>query len=226
MCGRFALISGKEAVRLLLPELNAGLWPVPRYNIAPAQDILTVLNDGRLMTSFAKWGLIPSWSKDHSMGTRLINARAETLAEKTSFRNPFKRQRCLIFANGFFEWDKNTGGKTKIPYYFKLKTGGLIALAGLWDRWKSPGGDIITSCTIITTGANSLVGRIHERMPVILPPEDLMKWIAPEEKVPEALNGLLKPCPPEIMESYAVSDAVNSPAHDDPVCVKPYSVNR
>jgi putative SOS response-associated peptidase YedK len=204
MCGRFALVAEQEDFEQVLPGLKVDVLPVPRYNIAPTQPVALVLNDGNFALTLARWGLIPSWSKDPTIGSRMINARAETLLEKPSFRTPFLRQRCLILATGFYEWKKE--GTRKQPMYLHLKQK-LFAFAGLWSIWQEQ-----LTCSIITTGANSLVAPIHERMPVILLPKDFLTWLAPGEQKAEGLQGCLRPYPSEEMETYPVSRAVNNPA--------------
>ena len=166
------------------------------------------------------WGLIPSWAKDMSIGNKMINARAETVAEKASFKKPFKDKRCLVLANGFYEW-KKTDKKNKIPYYFMLKSKQPFAFAGLWEEWKNPEGEKILSFTIITTKANELMEPIHDRMPVILKENVETQWLDPENKDTDKLLSLLQPYPAGLMESYRVSDIVNSPKNDIPACVEP-----
>ena len=204
MCGRFALAAAQEDFERVLPELKVDVLPVPRYNIAPTQPVALVLNDGNFALSLARWGLIPSWAKDPSIGNRMINARAETLLEKPSFRTPFLRQRCLIWATGFYEWKKE--GNHKQPMFLHLKQR-LFAFAGLWSIWQE-----LPTCSIITTGANSLVAPIHDRMPVILEPKDYLTWLTPGEHKVELLQGCLRPYPAEEMGAYPVSRAVNNPA--------------
>ena len=156
----------------------------PRYNIAPSQPVAVIPNTGDNTLSMYKWGLIPSWSKDPAIGDRMINARSESLAEKPSFRNAYRRRRCLILADGFYEWKQNPGMKSKQPVYIRLKTELPFAFAGLWEIWNSPDGSEIRSCTIITTQPNSLLEPIHNRMPVILPPDAYNQWLAPEDRQP------------------------------------------
>jgi putative SOS response-associated peptidase YedK len=199
----------------------------PRYNIAPTQLVAVIANNGKNMLEFYRWGLIPSWAKDSKAGSRMINARAETLAEKPAFRTAFKRRRCLIPADGFYEWRlpaKNAdapGRKTKTPIYLRLKSGEPFAFAGLWETWQPEGGEPVLSCTIITTTPNSLVEKIHDRMPVILKPEAYEQWLAQGEQAPEKLARLLKPYPASGMTAYAVSPLVNSPAVDTPEIIRP-----
>jgi putative SOS response-associated peptidase YedK len=193
----------------------------PRYNIAPSQPVMAVANDGRRTADFFVWGLIPAWAKDPAIGGRLINARGETLAEKPAFRGSYKYKRCLILADGFYEWQPQPGKKTKLPHYIRLKGGGPFALAGLWDEWNSPDGSAVRTCTIVTTGPNELMSAIHNRMPVILHPEDQGRWIEPGAATPASLNPLLQPFPASEMEAYPVSTLVNTPANDRAECIAP-----
>ena len=167
-----------------------------------------------------RWGLVPFWAKEASIGYKMINAKSETLAEKPSFRKPFKEKRCLVLADGFYEWEK-TDKKNKVPYRFVLKNRQPFAFAGLWDVWKTPEGDTLLSFTIITTRANELMERIHDRMPVILNEKDEAKWLDPEFKDTDKLSSLLQPYPSEQMVAYKVSTIVNSPKNDTPSCIEP-----
>ncbi len=191
----------------------------PRYNIAPLQPVLAIPNDGKNAATFFLWGLIPSWAKDPAIGSRLINARGETLAEKPAFRGAYKYKRCVIPADGFYEWKAQTGTKAKIPQYIRLKTRRPFALAGLWDEWHGADGTAIRTCTIVTTEPNSLMSTIHNRMPVILKREDVADWLDPAPRAAESLKRLLQPYPAELMESYPVSALVNSPANDRVECI-------
>ena len=164
-----------------------------------------------------KWGLIPSWADDPGIGARMINARSETVAEKPSFRRAFKERRCLIPADGFYEWQRTSGGKQ--PYYLRTKSGRPFAFAGLWESWDGDGSEI-HSCTILTTDANDLVGEVHHRMPVILPPGDYELWLDPDVREPGELLPLLAPYPANDMEVYQVSRRVNRPSNNDPDCVE------
>jgi putative SOS response-associated peptidase YedK len=222
MCGRFTLTLDSKQLQESLPWLNIPNASVqPRYNIAPTQPVAVVPNDGKNRLDYYLWGLIPSWAKDPEMGNRLINARAETLAEKPAFRSAFRRRRCLILADGFYEWQQVPGRKAKIPMYIQLKSKDPFAFAGLWESWHSPDGSEILSCTIITTKPNSIMEPIHNRMPVILPKQSYDLWLSPEEKNPDRVGPLLKPYPGEDMVAYPVSTFVNSPANDTPQCISP-----
>ena len=221
MCGRFTLF---EADKILSKEFGvSGVPPLsPRYNIAPSQPIAAVrtphTGSGREL-ALLLWGLIPSWSKDSAIGNRLINARAETVQEKPSFRNAFRRHRCLIPANGFYEWQRQERGKQ--PYFVRMRDGRVFAFAGLWDRWESSDKDVIETCTILTTAANAVLAPIHGRMPVILPQAEYARWLDPALKDPDSLSPLLVPFPPEEMLAIPVSPRVNAPSTDDEKCIAP-----
>ena len=218
MCGRFTLVSPFVAVTERFhasgpPDLR------PRYNIAPGQDILCVIRNGGNRLEPLRWGLVPFWAKDSSIGNCLINARAETVAEKPSFRNAFTQRRCLVVADGFYEW--RPAGKRKIPVYIFLKSKKPFGLAGLYETWKSPGGNELRTCTIITTDANDLVRPLHDRMPAILPEDVEDRWLDPAEASRERLLSCLKPYPPGEMTAYDVSPVVNNTRHDAPDCILP-----
>ncbi|MBN1268058.1 MAG: SOS response-associated peptidase [Kiritimatiellae bacterium] len=221
MCGRFSLSAKPEDLSEAMPEFQAACELEPRYNIAPTQAVATVLNDGTQRIVQTRWGLIPSWARDPEMAHRLINARAETLAEKPAFKASFRRRRCLILADGFFEWQKLPGQKTKRPFYFRMQSGTPFAFAGLWDEWNDREGGVLVTSTIITTEPNELVRPIHNRMPVILPREAYTDWLNPKEREPQDLHARLAPYPAEQMDMYTVSSRVNNPADDDPECVQP-----
>lgn len=217
MCGRFTLVKVAQLYeRFQLEEENYSLRS--RFNIAPSQEIPVILKQGgQNKLAFYKWGLIPSWSKDPAVGTRLINARAETVDTKPSFKQALLQRRCLIPADGFYEWKK--AGRRKIPYRFTLKDGGLFAFAGLWDRWVGPDGQVVNTCTIITTAANPLVEPLHSRMPVILAKEEEGLWLEESLTHVPLLKSLLKPYPAELMRVYEVDPLVNSPQVDDERCI-------
>jgi len=221
MCGRFTLATTLEALRAAFPDFVMPDTWTPRYNIAPSQPIPVVPNDGQEKVEFFRWGLIPHWAGDPKIGNRMINARAETVAEKPSFRDAFRQRRCLILADGFYEWRKQPGRKTKTPMYLQLKSSEPFAFAGLWERWQAPGADPIQSCTIITTTPNDLVKDIHNRMPVILDPQAYALWLDLSQGHPERLNAWLKPYPASQMTAYAVSTVVNNPRNDSPACIQP-----
>jgi putative SOS response-associated peptidase YedK len=208
MCGRFTLSTDITTVAKVFgvaPSLQAA----PRYNIAPTQEVVSILRNGTAHMEWLQWGLIPSWAKDESVGSKMINARAETLAEKPSFKRLLRSRRCLVVADGFYEWKKEHGGKT--PMYITLKDGSPFALAGLWDLWHSPDGRDIRTCTIVTTQPNALVTSIHDRMPVILSADARELWLDSSLHDDEALLPLLAPYPAEEMTARAVSRLVNNP---------------
>jgi putative SOS response-associated peptidase YedK len=218
MCGRFTLSVSKENIGRAF-SLKQVPDIVAQYNIAPTQMVGVVLHPSNADENefhYLRWGLIPSWAKDGGMGAKLINARAETVAEKPSFRSAFKHRRCLILADGFYEWQRLEDKKQ--PFYFRLKDG-LFGFAGLWEQWESPEAEI-TSCAIITTEANELMEPVHNRMPVIVAPEDYDLWLDPLQK-PEPLQQLLKPYPTEKMTAYPVSTKVNNPRYNEPECILP-----
>lgn len=221
MCGRFTLAVDTADLQAAFPETSFPAQTAPRYNIAPTQPVLLIPNTPAQKADFALWGLIPGWSKDPSIASRLINARAETLAEKPSFRGSLKYKRCLIPANGFYEWKTIPGSKTKIPHYIRLESGQPFAFAGLWDEWHSPDGSLIKTCTIITTEPNELMSTLHNRMPVILNPAEYHLWLDPAPRRAEDLTPLLRPYPSEAMRAYPVSTQVNSPINDRPELVVP-----
>ncbi|MDP9474197.1 MAG: SOS response-associated peptidase [Actinomycetota bacterium] len=220
MCGRYTL---KTPIDVLAEHFGLREHPpslTPSYNIAPTQHVAAVVEEdggGRRLETF-RWGLVPSWAKDPSIGNKMINARAETVAEKPSFRSAFKRRRCLIVADGFYEWQKTDGGKQ--PHYFRMEDSSPFAFAGLWETW-SGYGEEIRSCAIVTTDANDLMREIHHRMPVILPAENHAAWLDPGFEDKEALLDLLRPYPSDRMEAYPVSRRVNRPANNEPGVVEP-----
>ena len=218
MCGRFTLRSSSRVVAqaLGLPEIP--LFQ-PRYNIAPTQTVAAIrLNDGARQPSFLHWGLVPSWAGNPSVGNKMINARAETVAEKPAFRSAFKKRRCLVVADGFYEWKKE--GKPKPAFFIRLKDERPFAFAGLAEHWHK-GDQTIDSCTIITTDPNELMASIHDRMPVILSPDDYDLWLDPEFQGKEKLLSLLRPYPADEMIAYPVSTVVNNPRNEKPECIEP-----
>ncbi|KUO51474.1 MAG: hypothetical protein APF76_14010 [Desulfitibacter sp. BRH_c19] len=222
MCGRFTLAKDFEELTkrfnfhlpLSLPEY------VPRYNIAPSQEILAIVNLGnQVQPVYFRWGFIPSWSKDKTIGNRMINARVETVDQKPSFAYPLKSKRCLIPADGFYEWKTQNG--IKIPQRILLKDNDIFSFAGLWDSWTSLDGETIQSCTILTTTANELIEKIHKRMPVILSHETEQVWLDTNISDIKELKPLLVPYPSDSMQLYEVSTMVNSPKNDTPECIIP-----
>lgn len=211
MCGRFTLTTDINTIARVFqvaPSLQTG----PRYNIAPTQNVVTVMQNGERHLDLLRWGLIPSWAKEESIGSRMINARAETLAEKPSFKRLLRSKRCLIVADGFYEWKQEHGGKT--PMYITLKDKEPFAFAGLWDAWKSPDGEQIRTCTIITTEPNQLVESIHNRMPAIIAPDMYEEWLDQELHDDPMLLSLLKPYSADAMAARPVSRLVNDPRRD------------
>ena len=220
MCGRFSLGATIRIGQLFdLPN-----WPETprRYNIAPSQEVPAVIQNrevgGREFRPF-RWGLVPSWAKDPAIGNRMINARSETAATKPAFRKPFGERRCLILADGFYEWKRD--GSRKQPYYIKLRDGEPFAFAGLWDHWAPADGQPLETCTILTTTPNALVQPIHDRMPVILPSSAYGAWLDRTVSDVPTVQALLTPYPADEMIAYPVSTRVNNPAHDTPECVLP-----
>lgn len=221
MCGRFALTASPEQITeqfalATTPQL------APRYNIAPSQPVAAVRQNRdtkqRELVHF-HWGLIPSWAKDPSIGYKMINARSETAAEKPSFRNALKYRRCLVPASGFYEWQKV--GKGKQPHYIHLAESEPFAIAGLWEHWQSADGSEIESVTLLTTTPNEVMRPLHDRMPVILHPDDYSLWLDPLATQADLLQPLLRPFPAEQMTAYPVSTLVNSPSNDLPGCILP-----
>ena len=219
MCGRFTLSADKKSLENAFPGAAILADIAPRYNIAPSQPVAVIRDIHTKAVEFLRWGLIPHWAKDEQIGHKMINARAETLAEKPSFREPFKRRRCLILADGFYEWHKDPHGRHTVPMYIRLKSGRPFAFAGLWDSWRS-GDEELRTCTIITTTSNELVASIHDRMPVILAPENYWEWISADVKDLKSHEGLLVPYPSDEMEAFRVSARVNDPKVEGPECVE------
>jgi len=215
MCGRFSLITvGEFLSDRFKVEVDDRVQA--RYNIAPSTDIPIITNDESSKITMARWGLVPTWAKDQSIGYKMINARAETVAEKSAYRVPFRKHRCLIPADGFYEWKKANG--KKIPYRIIMKDKDLFAFAGLFDIWHHNEIEII-SCTIITTSPNKVVAPIHDRMPVILSRDNEMKWLAEENET--RLQEMLRPYPPDDMDSIRISEFINTPGNEGEEVVKP-----
>ena len=213
MCGRFAAFSPNEVYAEHFHAISR-VAAAPRYNVAPSQPILAVREQesGERELIPLRWGLIPSWANDSQIGYRTINARAETVAEKPAFRHAFKKQRCLIPADGFYEWKPEKAGKQ--PYFIHRRDHQPLGFAGLWEHWEGEEG-IIESCTIIVTTANETLKAIHDRMPVILSPTHYDTWLNPDNQDPKQLQALLKPLPADRLAAYPVSTAVNSPRNDN-----------
>jgi putative SOS response-associated peptidase YedK len=223
MCGRFTQRADAKALARAF-----GVAEVPvveaRYNIAPTQDVLAVRAgaDGCEAT-FLKWGLVPSWAKDTSMGARLINARSETVAEKPAFRRAFNQQRCIIPADGFYEWQR-TGGRRQ-PFFFRLRDERAFGFAGLWERWEGEGGRVLNSCAILTTEANEVLRPVHDRMPVILHPEDYELWLDGDARKLDLIKEVMRPYPAEEMTGYPVGLSVNSPSSQGAGLIERGAVN-
>jgi putative SOS response-associated peptidase YedK len=219
MCGRYSITSAPEAIRALFRYQEQPNFP-PRYNVAPTQPIPIVrLTDGHRHFALVRWGLLPSWVKDPRTFTLLINARGESVIDKPAFRAAMKRRRCLIPADGFYEW-KAVGGR-KQPYFVRLKAGGPMALAGLWETWTGPNGEEMETAAIVTTNANRKLGEIHSRMPVIVPPEAFDLWLNCTEVDAETAAALVAPAPNDLLEFYPVSPAINRTANDNPKLIEP-----
>ena len=219
MCGRYTLTTPAERLAEEFGFKDSSAELPQSYNVAPTQGVAAVLEEGggrRL--EVLRWGLIPPWANDPQIGSRMINARSETAPEKPSFRRAFRERRCLIPADGFYEWQRTNGAKQ--PFYIHMEDGRPFAFAGLWESWGRGGEGEIRTCTILTTGANAVVGEIHERMPVIVAPDAYDVWLDPSSERDE-LTGLLAPYPEDEMEAYPVSRFVNSPSNNDPRCVEP-----
>lgn len=222
MCGRFTL---RAPASVIAEEF--GLFDVApfdaRYNIAPTQPVAVVRRTAQSAVparelAWLRWGLIPSWADDPSIGNRLINARSETVAEKPAFRVALRRRRCLVVADGFYEWQKS--GKRRQPYFIRLRNDRPFGFAGLWESWEGPDHSALESCTLLTTDANDLVRPIHDRMPVIVPPEGYDLWLDPAVEDPKRLEPLLRPYASEAMVAQPVSPVVNSPTHEGPQCIE------
>lgn len=223
MCGRFVAWTDPDGLArfLMVDDRDADDLP-PSYNVAPTHEVYAAtVRDHRRTLVTLRWGLVPSWAHDaHTAGQR-INARAETAADKPAFRDAFARRRCLIPANGFYEWRTGPGG-TKVPHYIARTDGGLLAFAGIWSSWRGPDRDVpLYTCAILTTAANARVADLHDRMPVVLPPHAWDEWLDPDHPAPHALRRLLVPAPDEALRVHAVSQEANSPRNNHPGLVDP-----
>lgn len=219
MCGRFTIVTDPDKLMQRFHFEGVPFEWQARYNIAPGQAIPAIIEDrGQRRIGQLRWGLVPSWAKDEKIGYRMINARAETLTEKPLFKNLFARKRCIIPADGFYEWKHI--GKAKQPMRIMMRSGELFAFAGLYDTWTSPEGEKVHTCTIITTRPNEVVSDIHDRMPVILRQEDEQIWLDREKYDPSLLLSLLEPYDPSQMKAYPVPGNVGSPKNDSPECIQ------
>lgn len=228
MCGRFALRSSFQQLKKEFSfqhyqtEFNDDLTLDPSYNIAPGQKVMVLVGDRqqkKLIFQYFRWGLIPFWAKDQSIGNKLINARAETVDQKPSFKHSFKHRRCAVIADGFYEWKKDKSGKS--PYFIQMKDQRPFGFAGVYDHWKMPQDRTIDSCAIITTEPNDRMREIHSRMPVILDRNQLLKWIMEDSENTECLKSILKPFNQNDLKIYEVSSYVNSPSNNSEQCIKP-----
>jgi putative SOS response-associated peptidase YedK len=219
MCGRYTLTSAPEAIRALFRYQEQPNFP-PRYNIAPTQPIAIVrLNEGKRQLALVRWGLLPSWVKDPKTFTLLINARGESVCDKPAFRNAMKRRRCLIPADGFYEWQAVAGRKR--PFYVRAKAGTPLAFAGLWETWMGPNGEEMETAAIVTTRANRTLAAIHERMPVVVPPDAFDLWLDCAKVDAKTAEALIQPAPDSLLEAYEISTAVNRTANDNAKLVEP-----
>ncbi len=218
MCGRFVRVTPTDTIAQEYPVEEIRSIPEPSFNITPGQDITVLLQHKKNLLVSLKWGLIPSWSKDPKIGYKLTNARSETIQEKPSFKEAFNKRRCLIIADGFYEWKEETTGKQ--PYYIHMKNNHPFAMAGIWESWKSLDGNLINSCSIITTSANDLMRKIHERMPVIISHENVLDWLDVSNQNINFLKSLLHPYNPDEMIAYKVSKSVNSSKYNAPDCIQ------
>ena len=222
MCGRFSQSKLGNAIAQIF-QLTEVPSLIPRYNIAPTQSVATILRtveQEEKQLRMLKWGLIPSWATDEKIAVKLINARAETVSIKSAFRSAFRQRRCLVLADGFYEWQQHESNRIKQPFYFRFRDEHPFALAGLWESWQDVTGKIIESCTILTTEANELVRSIHHRMPVILRPDDYDLWLDPGVKKLDFLQNLLHPYPIDDMIVYPVTKAVNKVSNDSISCIE------
>ena len=227
MCGRYTLVIDRDALSRRFDATATADLPVlfERYNIAPTQRVPTVRmrakgEGGGREVALLRWGLIPSWAKSADIGSRTVNARSETAAEKPAFRTALRTRRCLVPATGFYEWRRDAGGK--VPHLIRLENARAFALAGLWERWRDPEtGEVVESCSILTTQPNDVVSPLHDRMPAMLRPEAEAAWLDDSTTDPDALLPLLEPYPPGEMEAYPVRRRVNNPRHDDAACIAP-----
>jgi len=227
MCGRYTLHHEPEEIEERFEVEPDQELLAPRYNIAPSQIIPVIRHTGHTGSkemAGCKWGLIPFWAKDPKIGNNLINAKAETIAEKPSFKHAFAKRRCLIPADGFYEWQKR-GKAPSQPIYVRRRDGGLFAFAGLWEEWKTPDGELLPTCTIITVEPNELISQFHHRMAAILKPDEEAAWIDPGSKAEDLLR-LLRPYSSDELEAFPVSRAVNSPSFDDAACIAPIDVKQ
>jgi len=221
MCGRFVLTANPEVVQQAFNLTTPPAQMQPRYNIAPTQPVMVITNENPKEVTYHKWGLIPSWAKDMSMASKMINARSESAAEKPAFRAAFRRRRCIIPTDGFYEWQEH--GKEKTPMFVHRPNNELYGMAGLWEIWHDPDGGELRTCTVLTTEANAFMQQYHHRMPVIIHPEDYALWLSPDEEPLPVLQGLMKAYDVDGLQAYAVSKAVNKVSNDSPELMQPFN---
>ena len=221
MCGRINLKMSSAELARVFDLFRAPVWS-PRYNLGPMQQVLVIrlMTDGYRQADRMQWGLVPSWAKESKIGSQMFNARAETVATKPSFRTAFRRRRCLIPADGFYEWQA-IDKQTKQPWNIFRADGQPLALAGIWEHWTAPDGRVLESCSVITTTANEFMAELHDRMPVILDQTLWELWLNPQELEPAALTELLIPCPSDWLARTAVSSLVNNVRNESPDCIRP-----
>jgi putative SOS response-associated peptidase YedK len=224
MCGRFVLTANPAAIQQAFDLTVAPALVQPRYNIAPTQPVAVITNENSHELTYHRWGLIPSWAKDMSMASNMINARSESASEKPAFRAAFRRRRCLIPADGFYEWPGE--GKDKTPLFIHMEDRALFGMAGLWEIWHDPDGGELRTCTILTTEANPYMQQYHHRMPVVLHKDDYPLWLSPKEEPLPILQALMQPWSDNNITAYPVSKAVNKPANDSPQLIEPAEQGR
>ena len=225
MCGRYRLSRRKQVVDEYFGSDSGEEEWSPRYNVAPTQSVPVIRQNPKERVrelSLVRWGLIPSWAKGPSIAAGMINARSETASTKPAFRDALKFRRCLIPADGFYEWQRT--GKAKQPYCFEVNEGELFAFAGIWDRWRDPDGKTVETCSILTTTPNAVTSAVHDRMPVILDPDSYGLWLDPSMQNVAAASELLKPCDARLMRCYSVSTRINNVANDDEECSRPVEI--
>lgn len=221
MCGRYVISSPPAAIRALFRYGEQPNFP-PRYNVAPTQPIPIVrLADGKPSFALVRWGFIPSWVKDPKAFSLLVNARGESVLDKPAFRNAMRRRRCLVPADGFYEWRAGSAGAPKRPYFVRAKSGGPLAFAGLWETWAGPNGEEVDTAAIVTTRANRALSSIHDRMPVIVPPEAFDLWLDGANVEATTAAALIAPAPDDLLECFEISLAVNRVANDDASLIAP-----
>ncbi len=221
MCGRFVLTANPEIVQQAFDLAAPPAQMQPRYNIAPTQPVMVITNENPTVATYHKWGLVPAWAKDISVAAKMINARSESAAEKPSFRSAFRRRRCIIPSDGFYEWPEHT--KDKVPMFVHRPNNEVYGMAGLWEIWQDPAGGELRTCTILTTEANPFMQQYHHRMPVILHKDDYALWLSPNEEPLPVLQSLMKAYDEDGLQAYSVSKAVNRVGNDSPQLIEPFT---